>query len=74
MVIGVYGTTLLFGLVPTDGISWQGHLFGGVGGVIAARMLDRRQLHAAAAKRMGVVVNCIYCGGADDSTSRRGHK
>ncbi len=47
VVIGVYGTTLLFGLIPTDGISWQGHLFGGIGGVIAARLLDRRQLRAA---------------------------
>jgi membrane associated rhomboid family serine protease len=42
IVIGVYGTTLLFGLVPTDGVSWQGHLFGAVGGVVAARLLDRR--------------------------------
>src|SRR3954463_11640127 len=42
LVIAVYGTTLLFGLVPTDGISWQGHLFGAVGGVVAARVLDSR--------------------------------
>ena len=42
VVIGLYGTTLLTGLAPTDGISWQGHLFGAVGGVVAARMLDRR--------------------------------
>jgi membrane associated rhomboid family serine protease len=42
LVIALYGTTLLFALVPTDGISWQGHLFGAVGGVIAARALDRR--------------------------------
>jgi membrane associated rhomboid family serine protease len=42
VVIGVYGTTLLFGLVPQDGISWQGHLFGGVGGVVAASVLNRR--------------------------------
>ena len=42
IVIGVYGTTLLFGLVPEQGISWQGHLFGAVGGVVAARLLDRR--------------------------------
>lgn len=47
VVIAVYGTTLLFGLVPTDGISWQGHLFGGIGGIVAARVLDRRQLRAA---------------------------
>jgi membrane associated rhomboid family serine protease len=30
----------VFGLVPTDGISWQGHLFGAIGGVVAARVLD----------------------------------
>lgn len=41
LVIAVFGTTLLSGLVPTDGISWQGHLFGGIGGVIAAALLDR---------------------------------
>ena len=42
VVIGVWGTTLLFGLVPTPGVSWQGHLFGAIGGVVAARLLDHR--------------------------------
>ncbi len=37
----LYGTTLLFGLVPRAGISWQGHLFGALGGVVAARLLSR---------------------------------
>jgi membrane associated rhomboid family serine protease len=41
-VIAVYGSTLLFGLAPRDGISWQGHLFGAIGGVVAARVLDAR--------------------------------
>jgi membrane associated rhomboid family serine protease len=49
VVIGLYGTTLLFGLAPRDGISWQGHLFGAIGGVVAARVLDARQARREAA-------------------------
>jgi membrane associated rhomboid family serine protease len=41
-VVAVWGTTLLRGLVPEDGISWQGHLFGAIGGVLAARLLHGR--------------------------------
>ena len=36
----VWGGVLLGGLVPQEGISWQGHLFGAVGGVVAARLLS----------------------------------
>lgn len=37
IVIGVYGGTMLAGVFGVRaGISWQGHLFGAVGGVIAA--------------------------------------
>src|SRR4051794_18378044 len=43
VVLAVYGATLLVSLVPADGISWQGHLCGAVGGVIAARALDRQR-------------------------------
>jgi membrane associated rhomboid family serine protease len=50
VVVAVWGTTLLQGLVPEDGISWQGHLFGAVGGVIAARLLHRRAQRAAPAE------------------------
>jgi membrane associated rhomboid family serine protease len=42
VVVAVWGTTLLQGLVPEDGISWQGHVFGAIGGVLAARLLHRR--------------------------------
>ena len=31
VVLVVYGSTLLFGLVPTPGVSWQGHAFGAIG-------------------------------------------
>ena len=41
-VIVLYGSTLLLGLVPTPGVSWHGHAFGAVGGVVAAWLLDRR--------------------------------
>jgi membrane associated rhomboid family serine protease len=47
-VIAVYGATLLFGFIPHPGISWQRHLFGAVGGVVAARMLDRARRPAPA--------------------------
>jgi membrane associated rhomboid family serine protease len=47
VVLSLYGTTLLFGLEPHEGISWQGHLFGGVGGVLAAWWLDDRERPAA---------------------------
>ena len=43
LVLLVYGSTLLFGLVPTPGVSWQGHFFGGVGGVVAARFIHARR-------------------------------
>ena len=42
VVVAVWGATLLQGLVPEDGISWQGHLFGAIGGVIAAWLLEQR--------------------------------
>lgn len=42
LVVGaVWGTALLGGLLPQDGISWQAHFFGAVGGLLAARMLAR---------------------------------
>ena len=45
-VIAVYGATLLSGFVPTPGVSWQGHLFGAVGGVVAASFLHRGRVAA----------------------------
>lgn len=46
----VWGTGLLGGLLPQAGISWQGHLFGAVGGVLAARVLHPRAREPAGAR------------------------
>ena len=35
----IYGGVLLGGLIPEEGVSWQGHFFGAVGGLVAARAL-----------------------------------
>jgi membrane associated rhomboid family serine protease len=40
-VLVLWGGVLLAGLEPREGISWQGHLFGAIGGVVAARVLAR---------------------------------
>ena len=42
VVLFVWGGVLLGGVQPREGISWQGHLFGAIGGVVAARFLARR--------------------------------
>jgi membrane associated rhomboid family serine protease len=39
----LWGGALLAGLEPQQGISWQGHLFGAIGGVVAARVLSERR-------------------------------
>jgi membrane associated rhomboid family serine protease len=50
LVVGaLWGSVLLGGLVPREGISWQGHLFGGIGGVVAARALATRKPRSRAA-------------------------
>jgi len=48
-VLAVYGTTLGLGLLPEAGISWQGHAFGALGGLLAARALDSRRVVPRAA-------------------------
>jgi membrane associated rhomboid family serine protease len=43
VVLVVWGGALAGGLEPQRGISWQGHLFGAIGGVVAARALARER-------------------------------
>lgn len=50
LVALLYGTTLLLGLLPQAGVSWQGHLFGAVGGLVAARLLAARRRRPAASR------------------------
>ena len=38
VVAALYGASLLMSLVPAQGISWSGHLFGFLGGICAARL------------------------------------
>jgi len=54
IVLVIYGSTLLFSLVPRDGISWQGHLFGGIGGVIAAWALEARRSSSSRSTSMAM--------------------
>jgi membrane associated rhomboid family serine protease len=42
IVVAVYGA-VLWGVLPTPGISWQGHLFGALGGVSAASSIHGRR-------------------------------
>ena len=43
LVGAIWGTALIGGLLPQEEISWQGHLFGAIGGIVAARLLARRR-------------------------------
>jgi membrane associated rhomboid family serine protease len=51
VIFAIFGTALLGGLAPQEGISWQGHLFGAIGGVIAARLLTRDRDRGPDARR-----------------------
>ncbi len=43
VAIVLYGSTVLFGFVPRPGLSWEGHLFGFIAGVVAARAVAGRR-------------------------------
>ncbi len=43
VVVAIWGIGLLQGLLPQERISWQAHLFGAIGGVVAASVLAGRR-------------------------------
>lgn len=43
VVVAIWGFGLLQGLLPQERISWQAHLFGAIGGMLAASMLTHRR-------------------------------
>jgi membrane associated rhomboid family serine protease len=43
VVVAVAYGGILWGVLPTPGISWQGHLFGAIGGVCAASSIHERR-------------------------------
>ncbi len=43
VVVAIWGIGLLQGLLPQERISWQAHLFGAIGGLIAASVLAGRR-------------------------------
>lgn len=46
LIVGVFYGGLIWGVLPLQyGISWQGHLFGFIGGGLAARLLARKVVH-----------------------------
>lgn len=52
VVVIVFGGAMFQGILPIfPGISWQGHLFGGIGGVVAAGTLSRESGTSAALRR-----------------------
>src|SRR5215212_6779138 len=52
IIFVIWGGALLLSLIPTAGISWQGHLFGAVGGVVAGWLLARPRTRQAEQSRL----------------------
>lgn len=48
LVAVLFGGALAWDLIPHPGVSWQDHLFGGLGGILAARLLTRGEQQRSA--------------------------
>ncbi len=51
IVVLLFGGALIWDLIPHTGISWEGHLFGGIGGVLTAAVLARQASAGASIER-----------------------
>ena len=52
LIVGVvWGGALLSSIVPHYGVSWQGHVCGAIGGVVAAYLLRNERLRSAPANK-----------------------
>jgi membrane associated rhomboid family serine protease len=51
IVVLLFGGALIWDLIPHTGISWEGHLFGGIGGVLTAAVLARQASVGASIER-----------------------
>ena len=43
IAIVAYGSAVVAGIAPTEGVSWEGHLFGALAGVLAAKVTASRE-------------------------------
>jgi membrane associated rhomboid family serine protease len=60
VVLFIYGGVLFGALPGTFGVSWQGHLCGGIAGVIAAYLLSGPERNAREKRKAGIAPQLSY--------------
>jgi membrane associated rhomboid family serine protease len=60
VVLFIYGGVLLGALPGTFGVSWQGHLCGGIAGVFAAYLLSGPERKAREKRKTGTAPQLSY--------------
>ena len=60
LIVGaVWGTALISSVVPHSGVSWQGHVCGAIGGVVAAYALRRERPGARGTAKTGTAAPAL---------------